>query len=834
MRPTPYYIYKAHGRLSRTVQTVAVMAAVLAVMIISSCSATSALPEGEVMFTGLKPIEYENYEDCPHFKKTCEEIEAALATAPTGALFGSSYYRTPFPYALWIYNAHHDKNNAFSRWLVSTFGKAPVLLSNVNPQLRANVAETVLQNHGYFHGKVDYRIIENNKTTEHPKQPNNQTTKQPNSKTAKIAYNVNLGPIFRIDTISYSHFPQKEYEALSASKSLIKAGDAFDISALDNERNRIYKYFRNNGYYFYKQSYTSYLADTLKKPQHVGLQLHLADSLPPEAMRKWVIGNIKVNIQRTMREKLTDSIHRRILTVHYGGEKPPVRPRVILSDVKLMPGHLFSEDAYQESAGNLQTKGIYSSSSIEFTPRMTDEGKYAELPDSITTTRDGKDCVGAGILDMTINCILDKPYDFSIQANYIGKTSGRMGPGVQLAFAKRNAFRGGELLNLNIGASYEFEHGNAFSSGNANYELSGDLSLTIPRLALPRFMKPKRRRWQTTPSTVVTISRETINKSNFFRRHILSSELSYIFQPTKQTIHQISPLIVEYDRLAKITDKYLDKIQESPILLASTEDYFITKMRYNYRYSSPLAYDNPIFFSATVTEASNILALGYLMAGRKWNEPNKTAFKAPFSQFVKTEMEWRKTWRIGEYSSLVAHAQGGVMKCYGNSENAPYSEYFYVGGANTVRAFPARSIGPGRSHVSEENMEYLTNVGDIKLVMNLEYRPRLFGSLYGAIFLDAGNVWTFEDYSDHNPTGNQEVENFMQSLSGGRFKASRFLNDLAVGVGFGIRYDLDFFVLRLDWGIAIHYPYQTSKGGYFNVPSFGKAHCLNFAIGYPF
>ncbi len=827
MRLTPYNIYIACSNLSRVVESIAVSAAVVVVMTVCGCSTTSALQEGEQLFTGLKPIEYTGYEDCDHFKVTREEMEAALATAPNGALFGSSYYRTPFPYALWIYNAHHGKENAFSRWFSGTFGKAPVLMSNVNPELRAGVAETVLQNHGYFRGRVGYDIIEGKpKTT--------KTDSVPRPRTAKIAYNVNLGQLFRIDTISYSNFPRQEYEALSATSSLIKPGDAFDIGVLDSERSRIYKYFRNNGYYYYKQSYTSYLADTLRSPGCVSLQMHLADSLPQEAMRKWVIGNIDVKVRRTMTEVLTDSMSRRVLTVHFGGKKPPVRPGVILSDVRLMPRQLFSEDAYQESLSNLQAKGIYSSTAMEFSPRMTAEGEYVGVPDTMTVTRDGKDCTGAGILDMYINCILDKPYDFSLQANYTGKTSGRMGPGVQLGFAKRNAFRGGELLSFNLGASYEFDLKDAFSSDNANYEFSGDLSLTMPRLVLPRFMRPKRRRWQTTPSTIVTISRETINRSNFFRRHILSAELSYVFQPTKQSVHQISPIIVEYDRLAKITDKYLDKVMESPILMASSKDYFLTKLRYNYRYTSPLAYSNPIYFSATLTESSNVLALGYLLAGKKWNEQDKTAFKAPFSQFVKADLEWRKTWKVGEYSSFVAHAQGGVLKCFGNSENAPYSEYFYVGGANTIRAFSARSIGPGRSHVTDDDMAYITNVGDIRLVMNLEYRPRLFGSLYGALFLDAGNVWTFEDYSRHNPTDNTDVEDFMQSLDGGTFKASRFLEDLAVGVGVGIRYDLDFFVLRLDWGIALHSPYHTSKGGYFNIPSFGKAHCLNFAIGYPF
>ena len=824
---TPYYIYKGETRRKSYISILALMAALLAVMMLGSCSTTSSLEPGEQLFTGLKPIEYTNYESGSHFNATQEEIEASLATAPNGALFGSSYYRTPFPYALWIYNACNGKENALARWLNGTFGKAPVLMSNVNPELRTSVAQTVLQNHGYFRGNIDYSVIEGK-----PKTTKNDTIARP--RTAKIAYKVDLGPVFRIDTVTFLHFPKKEYEAVAATKSLIKPGNPFDISVLDAERTRIYKYFRNNGYYFYKQSYTTFRADTLKVPEHVRLQIHLADSLPEEAMRKWMVGKIDVKIQRTATEELTDTIKRRILTVHFGGKKPPIRPKVILSDVRLFPGQLFSEESYQESINNFLAKGIYASSAMEFTPRTDTAGHYVSIPDTLVVTRDGKECAGAGILDMSINCVLDKPYDFSIQANYTGKTSGRQGPGVEMGFAKRNAFRGGELLSLNLGASYEFEPDHLFSKDNANYEISGDLSLTIPKLFLPKFLMPKRRLWQTTPSTVITLSRETINRSNYFRRHILSSELTYIFQPTKQSVHKISPIIVEYDRLAHMTDKYLDKVLESPILTASAKDYFITKMRYNYRFTSPMSYRHPIYFSTTLTEASNILALGYLAAGKSWNEKDKVTFKAPFSQFVKAEVDWRKTWSIGDHSSLVAHAQAGVLKVYGNSDSAPYSEYFYVGGANNVRAFSARSIGPGRSHVTDSDLAYLTNVGDMKFVMNLEYRPHLFGSLYGALFIDAGNVWTFNSDVDLKPTGDQQADDLLKSMNGGDFKASKFLNDLAVGIGVGIRYDLDFFVLRLDWGYALHAPYETSKGGYFNIPSFSKAHCLNFAIGYPF
>lgn len=831
MKITPYNIYTRVRPARKWGGGLAVMLFGGVIVTLGACSTTSNLEDGEQLFTGLKPIEYENYERNQHFIMTQEEVEAALATAPNGALFGSSYYRTPFPYALWIYNANYGKKNAFSKWLVSSFGKAPVLLSNVGPELRSSVAETVLQNKGYFRGNVDYKIIEGKpKTT--------KTDSVPRPRTAKIAYNVNLGPLFKIDTLSYSNFPAKEYEALSASKSLIKPGDPFDVSALDGERNRIYKYFRNNGYYFYKHSYTTYRADTLKVPEHVQLQMHLVDSLPDEAMRKWVIGNVDVKVQRTMREEMTDTLKRRVLTVHFGGKKPPIRPGVILSDVRLMPRQLFSEDAYQESVNNLLAKGIFSSSSVGFTPRRDAEGNFVCLPDSVTRTRDGKDCAGAGILDMNINCVLDKPYDFTLQANYKGKTSGKLGPGFSLGFAKRNAFRGGELLSFNLGINYEFDSKKMFSSENTSYEISGDLSLTFPTLFLPKFMKPKRRRWETTPNTIVSVSRETINRSHFFRRHILSAELSYVFQPTKQSVHQFSPLVVEYDRLAEVSEEYTDKAVTSAVLLCGLlDDHFLTKMRYTYKYSSPMAYRNPVFFSTTLTESSNLLALGYLMAGEKWNEKDKTAFKAPFAQFIKADVDWRKTWIVGEHSSLVAHAQAGFLYTYGNTHDAPYAEYYYIGGANSLRGFSARTVGPGRAYYHNKDLRYMFGNGKLKCIMNLEYRPRLFGSLYGALFLDAGNVWNYDtgvDLGDFDFDSYPEIAWLYEREKEGYFKASKFLNDLALGVGVGIRYDLDFFVLRLDWGVALHYPYDTSKGGYFNVPSFGKGQCLNFAIGYPF
>ncbi len=185
---------------------------------------------------------------------------------------------------------------------------------------------------------------------------------------------------------------------------------------------------------------------------------------------------------------------------------------------------------------------------------------------------------------------------------------------------------------------------------------------------------------------------------------------------------------------------------------------------------------------------------------------------------LKFETDFTKTWKTSDHSQLVAHLSAGYSWAYGNSDLMPYTESFWVGGANSIRAFTVRSIGPGKFHSADKRWRFIEEVGDIKLQLNLEYRPRLFGNLYGALFIDAGNVWNTKDG---------------QGIDGG-FESSQFLNQMALGTGVGLRYDLGFFIVRLDWGIGIHAPYDTGKSGYYNIPSFSDGQSLHFAIGYPF
>lgn len=749
--------------------------------VFASCSSTKNIPEDDQLFVGLTKIEYKNYEKNDHFVAVQEEVEAALATAPNGALFGSSYYRSPFPYGLWIWNAFSKSRSVFSKWMTKSFGKPPVLMSWVNPELRANVTRELLRSNGYFDSSVEYNVIT-----------------QKNPKKAKIDYTVNLGRLYRIDSLRYVNFPQRADSLIRATigETLIHPGDPFKVSTLDAERTRLSNVFRNNGYYYYQPGYASYLADTISVPDTVQLRLQYADSVPANVRRKWYIGKVNLELRKDYMEELSDSLEHRYFTVRFNGRKPPLRTRVILRDLKLRPRKLYSYDDYLQSANKITGTGLFSYVDFKFTPRDT-------------TLR-------CDTLDLTLSCVFDKPYDFYVEANMVGKTSGKLGPGAVIGISRRNAFRGGEKLDININGSYEWQTGHnadGSSSEMNSYEYGANVSLEIPRLLLPFW---SRVRWYNTPSTILKASSSVINRSGYFKRHIVSGELTYNFQRTATSVHQFSPLILQYEYMTRMTSAFSDILEENPYLLVTMADQFVPKMRYTYTYSSPTNYRSPIYWQVAVSEASNLLSLGYMMAGNKWNEKSKQLFKNPYAQFFKIETDFRKTWAVGDHSQLVGHVSAGFIWSYGNSVSAPYSEQFYVGGANSIRAFNVRSIGPGAYHTDSEHASYMDQTGDIKLQANLEYRFRLFGNLYGATFLDAGNVWALRD--DGYRTNSV-------------FKVKNLLKETALGTGVGLRYDLEFFVLRLDWGVGLHVPY---KSGFYNISSFGDGQSLHFAIGYPF
>ncbi len=757
----------------------------------SACSSTKSIPEGDQLFTGVEKINYTTEDKGSHFASTKEEVDAALATAPNGAIFGSGI-RSPFPIGLWVWNEFTGKDDGFSKWMLKSFGSNPVLMSWVNPALRAKVAKLVLQAHGYFRGNVSYEVL-----------------KQKNPKEAKIKYDVSPGHLFTIDSLRYEGFPDDADSLLTATatEAKIHDGDAFDVTSLDGERTRISNLFRSNGYFYYQPSYASYLADTVSVPGKALLRFQQAKNIPDMAQRKWFIGKVNIDMRKKYSDKLQDSVSYRNLIIHYNGKKPPVRTGTVLKDMRIMPKTKYNYINHQESANKLAATGMFSLVDFNFTPRDT-----TGLSDT---------------LDLHLNLLFDKPYDFYVQGNITGKTNNRVGPGVTIGLTKRNAFRGGELLDINLKGSYEWQTGHkAQGTGSKlnSYEYGIDASLTFPRLIMPwvssvrkrLIEKARRTRYIPQLTTKLKFSSDIIRRSSFFTRHVVSGEWTYEVQTSARSRHQFSPLSFSYDYMRRSSAEFDSVLNANPYLSYTMRNQFIPRMQYVYAYTSPSTYINPLWWQTTVSESGNILSLGYLAAGKKWGEKNKTMFRNPYAQFFKVETELVKTWRLSTHSTLVGHVDAGIVWSYGNSEDAPYSEQFYVGGANSIRAFTVRTIGPGSYHdAASAGVYYLDQTGDIKFLANLEYRPRLFGNLYGALFLDAGNVWKMKnDYRE-----------------GGKFKIKNALQEMALGTGAGLRYDMGFLVIRLDWGVGLHVPYRN---GFYNVGKFKDLQSLHFAVGYPF
>jgi hypothetical protein len=762
---------------------------------------TKDIPADDKLFTGLTRISYEDYDKCDHFSTMKDEVDAALATAPNGAIFGSSYYRLPFSFGVSVWNKFANKDNGFARWMTKTFGEQPVLMSWVNPELRSQVARNVLRNQGYFNGRVEY-----------------DTVPQKNPRTMKIGYRVYPGHLYTLDSIGYFGFPPLADSIIHSSlaDAKIHRDDPFVVANLDAERQRIGLLLRNNGFYFYQPSYASYLADTFLVEGKAQLRFQLANEVPEAAKHPWHIGRININMRKTARETLTDSVRGRFFTIRYAGKKPPIRPRVVMADLKLRPRQLYTYENHIESMNKINAMGLFSATDFQFAPRDT------------SATCD--------TLDLMLNCTFEKPWDIYFETNFNARTIGRMGPELKMGVSRRNAFRGGEKIDLNVHGSYEW----ATSAGSSmnNYEYGADASITFPRIIAPffggnRIRRDKqgrviRRQRFATPLTIAKASSNVIFRPGYYKMHVVSGEWTYRWQPTATSRHELSPLVVKYQFMNSHTSA-LDSLMMTNVYLSATmSDYFIPEMRYTYTYTSPQSYKNPIRWETTIAESGNFTSLVMMASGKKWGDKNKQLFKNPYSQFIKVETDFTKTWTLDASSKLLGHVNAGVIYGYGNSDWLPNSELFYVGGANSIRAFSVRGLGPGRFAGFEGNkaMSYLVQNGDIKFVCNLEYRRQLFGNLHAAAFIDAGNVWNFDE--------SYTTEDGVTVADGGKFRLRNFLRDLAVGTGIGLRYDLNFLILRLDWGVGLHVPYDTGKSGFFNVDGFKRNQTLHFAIGYPF
>ena len=759
-------------------------------ILMSACSTTKNLPEGETLYTGIDKLEVVNEDKTLAGITALTEVEAALAYAPNNAIFGSSSLRWPVPFGLWVYNGfekYQDKKG-IGRWIFDHLGKSPVLMSSVNGETCAKVATNLLHDYGYFNGSVSYKEVP-----------------QKNPKEAKVSYVIDMAQPYFLDSIAYLKYPHYADSLILSTRSLsvLKSEENFSVIKLEEERQRLSNLFRNHGYYYYRPEFTTYRADTLQKSGYVSLQVVPRNGIPAEAKKQYYIGNTSVYLTGYDNEPPTDTLRLRTMTFYYSGKKPGIRPNALMRNVFFRKGELFSQDRQTFTQEAIARMGVFRYSEFRYEPK--------------DTTANGD------TLNVNMYATFDKPYNAELELNMTTKSTDQTGPGAVFKITRNNFQRMGANLSFEVRGSYEWQT-NSNVEGNSSklnsYELGTSLSLDFPRLILPwKDTDLLRSRYQ--QKTSFKIYGNLLNRARFFNMLSFGGNVTYDFRKSRTWKHTITPFQLTFNTLMSTTERFDSITATNPSLALSLGDQFIPSMNYTFTYDNArLKRDYQLWWENSITSAGNVTSLLYAALGKDFSEKNKKLLGTPFAQFMKFTSEIRTLFKVGEKQHIAARLMGGVLWSYGNQTIAPYSEQFYIGGANSLRAFTVRSLGPGTYNPGENTKYgYLDQTGDIKLEANVEYRFPIFGDLYGATFLDAGNVWLMRK-DESRPGGELTLKNFAKSI--------------ALNTGLGVRYDLTFLVIRLDMGIALHVPYETGKSGYYNIPKFKDGLGLHFAIGYPF
>lgn len=762
-----------------------IIPAILAVtLFMPSCSTTKRLGDGEILYNGMKlRVHPADNEKIP--EGVISDLNSSVNVKPNNAIpLLTPYRRYPFPLGLWVWNLWPDTVRGVKRWIYDWLADEPVLISNVRPDTRTKMLETVLQNNGYFGSTARYEL----KPLKNPK-------------IANVIYDVNVTRPYLLDSIIYLEDtdPARHFIDSMARKSkyLVK-GERFCVDSLRDERVRIANAMRNKGYYFFRPEYIEYLADTLLNPYSVALKLTVAENTPDIAMRRFRTRNIITTVMR--RSGRNPGIPDTMQTSK--GELIVYRPAKLRAGlvpgcITFRKGKYFSVRDMDRTQTRLSRLGIFSNIQMQAIPADTTPG--------------------CDELDLYIACQFDRPMEASIEANVTSTSNSYFGPGLIFSVTNNNVFGGAERLSVQLKGSYEWQTGSGRSNIFNSYEFGLNASLAFPRLLAPKFVRRTQRdlNW-----TTIDLGADLLNRPHFFRMAEFHAGISYEWNYSRRASNQFTPFKLTFSKLIRTTHEFDSIMGQNPAVALSFQSQFIPEMSYTYNYERWLerSRNNGFNFTLNLKEGGNIFWALWRACGVKGE---KRMFGMPFSQFIRGQAQLVYSRRLirGTEHWLVSRILVGAEHAYGNSSQVPYAEQFYIGGANSIRAFTVRSLGPGSYHAPKvDENGYFDQTGTFKLEFNTEYRFPLISILHGALFVDAGNIWLLKD----DPL-----------RPGGLLTRKNFWRDIALGTGVGLRVDVGMMVIRGDLGYGLHAPYDTGVPGYFNIP-FKRAFAFHLAIGYPF
>ena len=753
-----------------------------------SCSNTKYLKEGEMLYTGAE-IKIENDSLSKKSKKALKsELEDNLTPKPNSSFLGLRP-------KLFFYNIAKEpkKEKGFNYWLKYKIGEKPVLLSDVDREFNKDIIVNYSENKGYFNATATYDTVSKNKK-------------------AQVIYTLRPGNQYLINKVKFQNdsIPVTEEIVKVSDKTLLKEGNPFDLDVIKSERERIDNQLKQKGFYYFHPDNLIIQADsTVTKNHKVELNVKLKENTPDLAKQQFTIDKVIVfpnyNIRDVKDGKYnipmdSDSLRKYAHDdIYVIDPEQKFKPKIFDRALYFKKGDLYNRADHNLTLNRLINLGVFKFVKNEFV-----------ISDSLNHKFDAY-------------YLLTPRQIQSLRLEALGRTNSAnyAGSELNLNWTHRNLFRGAEQFKASVYGAFDVQIGGPKDAKNL-FRAGANAQLSIPRIVAPfRFNSSS----AFVPRTNISIGYEFQNRTEYYTLNTFSGSFGYLWKENVRKEHDLKIIDITYVTPANVTPLYDSISAKSQALQRVVQKQLIFGPTYSYTYTNTmLPKKNTIYYKGTLDLAGNLT--GLFSGANVKDGKQKSIFGVPFSQYAKMEHDFRFYHKLGDKSSFASRFIGGIAYPYGNSDNIPFSKQFFSGGSNSIRAFRARTLGPGSFDPRTiKQGYYFDQSGDIKLELNAEYRANIYKFLNVAFFADAGNIWLVND----------DIQR-----PGAKF-SSDFLSEIAVGAGFGLRLDFSILILRLDLAMPFRVPYYEKGDRWtFDKINFGNSSwrrdnlILNIAIGYPF
>ncbi len=747
--------------------------AMMGILMVSSCSVRRFIPADERLYKS-SDIELQTEASTKDIGAVESELERLLRPSPNSKILGMRLG------LLAHYKSQREKPGFLNKYLNKKIGEEPVYLSDIDVDRTVDLINNRLENNGYFDVLVNASIVEEKQL-------------------AKVNYNVKLGAPYTLSKYQLDTGSLEIYKEIKTSleETTLQPGSRFNLDALKTERERIDDHLKSKGYYNFNADFLIFEADTNQYAnRQFDLFLRLKKDVPLKSLLPYALNEIYVYPDNSLMPEgfVRDTVE--LNGINFIQKPEYFRPDRMAPYILFEKGQHYDPKLSRLTSSRLSSIGLYKFVNIRY--------EQISEADSLSDT-----------LKLNANIFLSpsKKRNLRTELRAVTKSNGFAGPSLALVYSNRNLFRGGETLNISGSLGYEVQVGGGTNQGLSSTLVGLKTDLILPRLIVP--FRVDDTFLYAVPKTKVSLGFDFFDRADLYSLNSFNTSFGYSWRKNISVYHEFNPISINYVNTSNITTEFQGILDQNPFLQSSFQQQLITGLTYSFVYNqlANAEKQHPIFLMANLDLAGNILDT----FGSSVNENGKkTILDIEYAQYVKADINLVYHYNVGNESKLVSRLFAGVGLPYGNSDALPFAKQYFSGGPSSVRAFRTRSLGPGSYNPSEADQgSFFDRSGDIRLEANVEYRFPIYSYLKGALFADAGNVW---------------LTNENASLPGGKF-SSNFINELGAGVGFGLRIDVQNFVIRFDFAAPVSKPYLPD-GQRWNFEL--NETILNFAIGYGF